>query len=193
MTEFGRVVRLQVQTAGLKRGERPNRVYDPSPLVEVANLRLSPSGAAGLTAEGETVLDVHHADHPATQNAPGREVSFGFTSHYGKMQDRYGKRMAIGCAGENILVETDRVLRLQDFAGGLAFRSTATGELLRLAAVTVADPCVEFSRFTLADPQASPQDLKPVLQFLDEGTRGYVFTPTGVFTLRPGDSLVTFE
>lgn len=191
MNEIGRVVRLQIQTGGLKRGERPNRVYDPSPLLSVASLRLTPRGAAGLTAEGETLLDVHHADHPATQNAPGREVSFGFTSHYAKMRERYGERMSIGCAGENILVEADRVFRLGDLGEALAFRSAATGALLRLSEVTVADPCVEFSRFALDDAHAAPLALKPVLQFLDAGTRGYVCTPTGELTLGAGDSLVT--
>ena len=97
--ELGRVVRLQVQTQSLKRGERPRRVYDPGPLLEVARMRLTPRGAAGLTATGETVLDVHHADHPASQHAPGREVSFGFTSHYRQMRDRYGPHVATGCAG----------------------------------------------------------------------------------------------
>lgn len=191
MTSFGRVVRLQVQTAGLKRGEKPNRVYDPGPLQEVARLRLTPHGATGETAEDGTALDVHHADHPESKHAPGREVSFGFTSHYAKIRGRYGERLSIGCAGENVLLESDRVFRLEDFAGGLAFQSAATGALLRLSAVTVAEPCVEFSRFTLNDPQASPQDLKPVLQFLDAGTRGYCFTPDGELVLRPGDLLVT--
>ena len=39
MIELGRAVRLQVQTQSLKRGERPRRVYDPSPLLEVARMR----------------------------------------------------------------------------------------------------------------------------------------------------------
>lgn len=190
MTELGRVVRLQVQTDSLKRGQRPNRIYDPAPLTEVALLRLSPSGARGVTASGEEILDVHHPEHPRTKSAPGREVSFGFTSHYERMHDRHGERVTTGCAGENILVETGRVWRLEDLASGLAFHSAATGATLRLTEVAVAAPCVEFSRFTLGDPQASPHDLKPVLQFLDDGTRGYVFTPAGEFILRAGDVLV---
>ncbi len=193
MIELGRIVRLQVQAEGLKRGVRPNRVYDPGPIVAVARLRLTPRGAEGLTAENETVLDVHHADHPETKTAPGREASFGFTSHYGKIRERYGERVAIGCAGENVLVEAGRVFRLSDLAGGLFFRSAAAGDLLRISGVSVAAPCVEFSRFTLGEPQASPQDLKPVLQFLDDGMRGYVFTPEGDATLHPGDFLVRVE
>jgi hypothetical protein len=192
MIEIGRVVRLQVQTDSLKRGERPRRVYDPAPLADVARLRLSPSGAVGVTATGDEILDVHNPGHPRTQVAPGREVSFGFTSHYGRMHDRYGERVTTGCAGENVLVESGRIWRLEDFVAGLAFRNAA-GTLLPLEQVSVAAPCVEFSRFSLGDPQASPQDLKPVLQFLDEGTRGYVFTPGGRGEVAIGDALVLRE
>jgi hypothetical protein len=188
--ELGRVVRLQVQTASLKRGERPNRVYDPAPLLVVARLRVTPRGAAGITDGGETVLDVHNADHPASKHEAGREVSFGFTSHYGKMRAEYGEWVVIGCAGENVLLESERTWRLEDFASGLAFQSAASGASVRLGSVIVADPCVEFSRFSLGDPGASPQQLKPVLQFLGEGTRGYCFTPAGELALVPGDRLV---
>jgi len=113
VTEIGRVVRLQVQTGSLKLGERPSRVYDPAPLIPVKELRLTPRGAAGITEAGEMVLDVHHADHPTPKFEPGREVSFGFTSHYGKMRGQYGERVAIGCAGENILLDSDRVYVLE--------------------------------------------------------------------------------
>src|SRR5262245_42925705 len=116
MTVLGRVVRLQVQTASLKRGAKPDRVYDPSPLRAVDTLRVTPRGAVGITDSGETLLDVHHRDHHASKHEPGREVSFGFTSHYGKMRGQYGDGIVTGCAGENILLETDRVYRLEDFA-----------------------------------------------------------------------------
>ena len=190
MTVLGRVVRLQVQSAGLKRGERPNRVYDPEPLRAVKELRLTPQGAVGITEKGEMLLDVHHRDHDATKHERGREVSFGFTSHYGKMRAQYGERIAIGCAGENILLESDRVYRLEDFASGLELRSASSGASVRLDAVIVADPCVEFSRFSMGSSQASPQEVKPVLQFLGEGTRGYCFTPAGELAVAPGDLLV---
>ena len=193
MIEIGPVVRLQVQTGSLKRGERPHRVYDPAPLRPVECLRLSRAGALGVTAGGEEIPDVHHSAHPRSQSEPGREASFGFTGHYAAMQGRYGPRLIPGCAGENILIETARVWRLEDFGPGLALRSAATGELGRLEDVSVAAPCVEFSRFTLDSPAASPQELKPVLQFLDEGTRGYVFTPAADFTLRVGDFLVRLD
>src|SRR5262249_11339846 len=96
--EIGRVVRLQVQTAALKRGARPDRVYDPAPLAQVPRLRLSPRGAAGIR-DGGPLLDVHHGDHPSTKWEAGREASFGFTSHYGRMRGEYGGHLADGCAG----------------------------------------------------------------------------------------------
>jgi hypothetical protein len=106
------------------------------------------------------------------------------------MRDEYGSRMVAGCAGENVLLETDRVWGLEDFAPGLAFQSADGSRLARLNAVIVADPCVEFSRFSLGDAAASPAEVKPVLQFLGEGVRGYCFTPEGESTLSPGDRLV---
>jgi hypothetical protein len=190
MTVVGTIVRLQVQTASLKKGVKPSRVYDPSPLLPVARLRLSRDGAVGVAGDGGEHLDVHHLGHPQSKHEPGREVSVGFTSHYGKMRGRYGERIVTGCAGENVLVETDRVWRLEDFAAGLAFQSAESGALLPLNTVIVAEPCVEFSRFSLGDPEAPPAEVKPVLQFLGEGTRGYCFTPSSEVTLSAGDRLV---
>ncbi len=190
MREIGRVIRLQVQTGSLKLGERPDRIYDPAPLSEVPRLRLSPRGASGVR-EGDVLLDVHHAEHPATKHEPGREASFGFTSHYARMRGEYGGHLVDGCAGENVLLETAAIWRLEDFSAGLAFQSE-TGALLKLTCVTVADPCVEFSRYAIRprSPQASPQEIKPVLQFLGEGTRGFVFTPAEEGEIAIGDRLL---
>jgi hypothetical protein len=193
VTVVGPVVRLQVQTASLKKGVRPSRVYDPAPLLPVARLRLSPAGAVGIDEDGAEHVDVHHFHHPQTKHENGREASFGFTSHYSKMRGEYGDRIVTGCAGENVLVETDRVWRLEDFATGIAFQSAESGALARLDAVIVADPCVEFSRFSLGDADAPPARVKPVLQFLGEGTRGYCFTPSAELTLSPGDRLVLLD
>ena len=49
---------------------------------------------------------------------------------------------------------------------------------------------MEFSRYSLCNPQASPQEIKPVLQFLGEGTRGYVFTPEEEGAVAIGDRLL---
>ena len=98
--EIGPVVRLQIQSESLKRGERPRRIYDPAPLLQVESLRLSRAGALGVTSEGREMPDVHHAAHPRSQGSAGREVSFGFTGHYAAMQDRYGPRVTRDARGK---------------------------------------------------------------------------------------------
>src|SRR3989442_4417224 len=47
MRTIGTVTRLQIQRGSLKRGEKPTRVYDPTPLLSVAALNVSPDGALG--------------------------------------------------------------------------------------------------------------------------------------------------
>ena len=116
MTPLGKVVRLQVQAAALKSGERPNRVYGTAPIVEVEELLLTPEGAVGMDAAGARILDVHNTAHPETRYSDGNTVSFGLTSHYARMRERFGPHMVDGCAGENILVETDAPLRLPSSA-----------------------------------------------------------------------------
>src|SRR5712692_5078569 len=107
MRELGRIVRLQIQRSSLKTGEKPQRVYDPSPLLSVDCLAVGPDGVLGHGGGGAWLVDVHHRAHPETKNEDGAHgVSLGFTSHYGAMHDRFGDRITIGCAGENIIVET---------------------------------------------------------------------------------------
>jgi hypothetical protein len=191
VTPLGNIVRLQVQTGPLKSGEKPNRVYETARLREVERLVLSPNGAVGFTAAGEAFVDVHNTSHPSTRNEGHNPVSFGLTSHYARMRERFGARMIHGCAGENILVESDRALRMEDLGLRIALQSAGNGELLELMKVVVALPCVEFSRFALQRQDATPEELKPVLQFLDEGTRGFYFIPArDGFTVRVGDALV---
>lgn len=193
MTPLGRVVRLQVQAQPLKSGERPNRVYSPAPIVEVAELLLTPDGAMGVDGSGERILDVHNTAHPATRYTDGNTVSFGLTSHYARMRERFGPHMVEGCAGENILVETDAPLGLQDLGVRVGLRGAEGREVLEFAAVRVALPCVEFSKFAVRNQDAAPADLKPVLQFLDQGTRGFYVTLAREGRVRRGDVLVALD
>jgi hypothetical protein len=88
MREIGRVRLVQIQTSPLKVGRRPNAYYDPSPLLVVDTLLLTPHGAIGVTAEGNHITDVHHAHHPATRNHHGKnDLSVGFTNHYAGLFD----------------------------------------------------------------------------------------------------------
>ncbi len=104
---LGPIVRLQIQRASLKLGEKPNRTYDPAALLEVDALTLTPAGAVALLPDGSALLDVHHTAHPRSRNSDGvNDLSVGFTGHYARMRANYGPHLSDGCAGENILVDT---------------------------------------------------------------------------------------
>jgi hypothetical protein len=172
---LGRIVRLQLQRSKLKLGEKPNRVYDPAPLLAVDELTLTSGGALARLPAGATLLDVHHAAHPATRNNGGHnDLSVGFTSHYAAMRAEYGQHLADGCAGENLLVEVSETVSLERVAGGLVIQPAAGGEPLRLNNVRVDLPCVEFSRYASRTTEA--EAIKRALQFLDHGRRGYYCT-----------------
>src|SRR3989442_1976066 len=115
MQPVGPIVRLQIQRSSLKTGEKPNRVYDPAPILAVDRLAVSPDGVLGSRREGGGgwFVDIHHRAHPFTKNEDGlHRVSVGITSHYALMREPFGKRIAPGCAGGDILAQTDPPLSL---------------------------------------------------------------------------------
>src|SRR5688572_22896733 len=118
MRTIGTVTRLQIQRSSLKRGEKPTRLYDPAPLLSVPSLNVTPEGALGGNPDGTWIVDVHHRAHPQTKNEDGLHgISLGFTSHYAEMRKHFGgDRLAVGCAGENIIAETDRRFGYDDLA-----------------------------------------------------------------------------
>ena len=169
---LGRVVRLQIQRSRLKLGEKPNRWYDPAPLLAVNELTLTPEGALARLPDGGMLIDIHHAAHPETRNNERlNDLSVGFTPHYAAMRERYGEHLSDGCAGENILIETNGVVKLAEIAGGLVIQPAGGGRPARLRAVRVAAPCREFSGY--ASRSSEPQVIKEALQFLDDGLRGF--------------------
>ncbi len=173
MRELGRIVRLQVQRSSLKTGEKPTRVYDPERLLTVSHLAIGPDGVLGQATDGAWVVDVHHRAHPQTKNEDGAHgVSLGFTSHYAAMRDRFGDRVTPGCAGENIVVETERRIMFQDLERGVALLGEGGHELARLEVLQVAHPCRPFSGWALGGMVESDV-LKETLQFLDGGMRGF--------------------
>jgi hypothetical protein len=189
---LGRIVRLQIQRSQLKLGEKPNRVYDPAPLLAVDELTITPQGALARLPDGGMVVDVHHTAHPATRNNGGaNDLSVGFTAHYAAMQAEYGDHLNDGCAGENILVAVDETVPLERVARGLVIQRAAGGEAVRLESVRVDLPCVEFSRF--ASRSAEAEAVKRALQFLDHGRRGYYCTyeGTGPALVAVGDQVFT--
>jgi hypothetical protein len=173
MREIGLIKQIQIQRSSLKQGQRPYRYYDPAPLLAVERLRLNAGGALGV-AGGEQLVDVHHADHPDSKNSGGLNgLSIGFTSHYRAMRERFGSHLADGCAGENMLIETDTIWTLEALGEELLIECR-DGRRVALDGLMVAAPCVEFSRFAnlSADPLSSDL-LRATLQFLDGGVRGF--------------------
>ena len=194
MRTIGTVARLQIQRSSLKTGEKPNRVYDPAPLLPVARLAVTPDGVLGAGADGGWIVDVHHRAHPETKNEDGLHgVSVGFTSHYAAMRDRFGDRIVVGCAGENIIVATDRTFTYDDLAGGAGVAIVASDgpERVRLKVLQVAHPCRPFTGWALGGGErVEPEVLKSHLQFLDGGTRGFYCVGEGSGTVVVGDRLV---
>jgi hypothetical protein len=189
MREIGRIVRLQIQRASLKTGDKPDRVYDPAPILSVPRLAVTGDGALGLGPESAWVVDVHHRAHPATKNEDGEHgISVGFTSHYAAMRDHFGERLATGCAGENIIAETSRRLSYNDVKAGLLVLDDSGREVLRLTVVQVAHPCRPFTGWALGK-RVEREALKEHLQFLDDGMRGYYCVAEGAGMVSVGDTL----
>jgi hypothetical protein len=193
---IGHIAKLQVQRVPLKvpapADAKHHRVFDPSGIVAVSALALSPEGVHGLVDGGDSILDVHNTAHPQTRNVRGvNGVSVGFTSHYAAMRDRFGDHIDDGRAGENILVSTDDRIDEDRLRGGLAIQ-THDGQLARLERIVIAEPCVEFTRYALrlGPSDAGGEQVTEGLQFLRVGTRGFYATFVGTRAIvRPGDSV----
>lgn len=170
---IGHIVRLQVQTAHLKRGDQPHRWYDPAPITEVASLRLDDGGVVGIGDNGAVHHDVHHRDHPISRYRGENGVSVGFTSHYSKMRHRFGQHLTDGIAGENILIASDAFHSMETLGSELVVETD--GDVVRINDVAVAAPCVEFTRFCLQLPTDRKPDrtVAEALQFLHNGMRGF--------------------
>lgn len=175
MTEYrpiGRITRLQIQTSSLKVDGDPRRYYTPDPIRQVDVLDVTDGTITG-PVDGRAVVDVHSATHPDSRNrGNGNMLSVVFTGHYGLVRKRFGSHVADGMAGDNILVEYDQRLKLSDVERGLAIERP-DGERIELGIISVAHPCVEFSRFCLDNLDAHPKQISETLKFLDGGTRGF--------------------
>jgi MOSC domain-containing protein len=190
MRPLGPVIRLQIQRASLKTGEKPMRTYDPTPLLAVPRLALSPDGVLGAAEGGSWIVDVHHRGHPATKNDDGLHgISVGFTGHYGAMRQRFGERLTLGCAGENLIADTAGQLQFDDVRAGLAVMAPDGTERVRLRVLEVAHPCRPFTGWALGGT-VEPQVLKEHLQFLEGGMRGFYCNADRLGTVELGDLLV---
>lgn len=189
MRPLGPIVRLQIQRTSLKAGAEPHCTYDPAPLCTVPRLAVSPDGTLGAASDGAWLVDVHHRAHPATRNADGRHgISVGFTAHYARMRERFGERLTLGCAGENLLAETAAPIRLEHVAGGLAVLAPDGRPRVRLRVLQATRPCRPFTGWVLDRP-VEPHVLKESLRFLDGGMRGFYCVGEGMGVVEVGDLL----
>lgn len=183
-----RIVRLQVQRQPVKDGKAPLRRYEPSPLVSVSALLADERGVRGVLADGETVLDVHHQDHPRSRDRKGR-AGFVFmgTGDYDVLRSRYGDHLVNGIAGETMLLDAPDGLAGRDLPAVVTV-VTADGPL-ELHAVRPADPCVEFSRYCLRQEPSPVVDdaVRQALIDLDNGFRGYRAVAAGTGRIEVGD------
>lgn len=174
MSDFrpiGRIIHLQIQTSSLKVDGEPRRLYTPDPIRGVEALDVSEGSIVGLVDGCETI-DVHSAAHQESRNrGNGNMLSVVFTGHYEILRERYGQHMCHGIAGESILVEYDNRLELSDVERGLAIEG-GDGRRIEFGTVSVAHPCVEFSRFALDDLNAPAKQVSETLKFLDADNGG---------------------
>jgi hypothetical protein len=165
-TLLGPIVRMQLQRKPLKT---PKVGYDPTPLLGVDEAFVGPGGITA-TVDGTRIVDANHVDR--TNGDGRRALSMGFTDHYARMTGRFGAA-PLGCAGENVVVSTDRRIHLDDLAGTVVIR-TADGDL-PLTGAFVAAPCLEFTSFLLGrDTVGSVEEIGEDRAFLHDGLRGYI-------------------
>src|SRR5216110_168773 len=192
MRTIGTVTRLQIQRGSLKTAEKPTRTYDPTPLLAVSELYVSPDGALGGSpgGGGMWVVDVHLRSHPVTKNEDGLHgISLGFTTHYDAMREHFGDRIEVGCAGENIIASAHQRFTYDELADGVAILAPDGKERVRLRILQVAHPCRPFTGWALGKT-VEPEELKKHLQFLDNGMRGFYCVCEGTGTVALGDSVV---
>ncbi len=162
---LGEIALLQVHSQQLVPGDE----FDPTPLLQVDEASVDAAGMLGWTGSS-WVVDVHHTAWPG--RGARRPLSVGFTSHYDKMRKRY-RAAPLGVAGENIVIRTDRVIRLSDLGNRIIVRGDDREAILN--PVKVAKPCLQFTSFMLGLPKlGSYEELKSDLEFLGEGTRGFI-------------------
>ena len=189
MKPLGTIVRLQLQRSDLKIGPRGRKAYEPAPIISLPAIAIDRGGVTGWDDDGQTMLDVHHCEHPSGKNHDGLHgFSVLFTPHYTAMRRRFGSHLTEGIAGESILVETDRIVSPDDLHDGLAIQ--AGDDLARLQVTKIAEPCVEFTRFAIHYPPDARADhtLTDALNFLRAGMRGFYLRYEGKpLTVRLGD------
>ncbi|MCP4224957.1 MAG: hypothetical protein GY773_16590 [Actinomycetia bacterium] len=195
---FGVVKLVQLQPDGLivdGPGPGPTTsVYDASRRVVVDRLQISPRGIEATLPGGESVLDIHHLDHPGKAYDDDDLACVGFSGHYEAMRGDFGEHMVEGIAGENIIIECEGEVWLDDLGETLTIENQDTGELATFKSARIAAPCVEFSRFCAqrSDDEVSAAELGEILRFLGRGRRGFLLVldeSHDMVTVRVGDKV----
>jgi hypothetical protein len=174
--EIGKIVQLQIQTRSMKRLEEGRKIYQPEVALRTVEQFHVDCNGATAKIDGEQIIDKHNATHPVTHNNGSNPISVGFTRHYTEMQDRFGEHVALGIAGENIIIETDHHFTEEDMAGEVAFRGI-DGQLIIMQDLFAMPPCEPFTRFCLQNEQSGASEVKAGLQFLNHGMRGFAGKP----------------
>jgi hypothetical protein len=182
--KLGNIVALQVQRDRIKiKGVG----YLPHLIQRVEEAALSGGGMIGFHDDG-WLIDVHHPFHPKGKGKAHRSVSFGFTSHYAAMRERFGEVPEF-IAGENVIVGTEDMVRLEDLTPGVVIRTPDCD--IEMGEITVAEPCREFTSHLLGlSEPADRADIEPDIEFLTKGMRGFVAgVDGGPFTVKVGDEV----
>ena len=191
---IGRVVQLQIQVKSMKQTLPDGiRIYQPEKaLHRVDAFKIDADGASAII-DGQLVLDKHNARHPESHNNGSNPISIGFSSHYKALRKRFGEHVALGVAGENVIVETARTFSEDDFQfdSEIAFQ-TQDGELIVIQDLFAMPPCKPFTRYCLGYDPDDPHMIKSSLQFLTNGMRGFAGRPvnTSPYILRVGDTIL---
>jgi MOSC domain-containing protein YiiM len=166
--DLGTIVQLQVQRDPLKE---KGVSYDPSAILTIDEASVDLQGMLGRHG-GTWVVDSHHSAHPRARGGGRRALSIGFTGHYDLMAERFGSA-DLGCAGENIIVDTAGRTTEGDLDGEVVVH-TADGEVV-LHNARVAAPCAEFTSWIKGLDTVVPKlEQADDIEFLEHGTRGFI-------------------
>lgn len=199
---LGKVRLVQLQPDGLivdSPGETPTgSFYDAARRVPVDELQITPRGIEATLPTGDTVLDIHHLDHPRKEYDSDDLVCVGFSAHYEAMRAEFGEHMVDGIAGENILIDYPAEVWPSDLGPSVGIEDQNTGVIATLSLMSFAAPCVEFSQFCAQSQHEKlpTSRIREILRFLGRGRRGYLLVldeAHDVVTVRPGDRVFVFD
>lgn len=196
--QLGHVNLVQLQPNGLvidTLDKTPTgHFYDPTRLIQVDRLVITPLGIEATIPGGEHVLDIHHTNHPDKAYGNDDLICIGFTSHYDAMRTYFGAHMVNGIAGENIIIEYSEEIWPDDLQQKLGVENQDTGEMAILEMVKYAAPCVEFGQYCIQNQyeKIATNEMKDLLKFLGNGRRGFLLVLNkihDVVTVKPGDKV----